>query len=113
MKLLTLKINEKTYTTGKITAFFTREALKIQKEAITLAKKGKVLQEPGAAENLDAVEEVLDSLAELKERKVWLLCEIYGNKFTTDDIEKELSDEEIEIEVNKIIMGISGVIQKN
>ena len=113
MKVLLLKLNDRTYTTGKITAFISKEALKIQKEAITIAKKGKVLQEPGAAENLDAVEEVLDSLAELKERKAWILCEIYGNKFTVDDLEKELSDEEIEIEVNKIIMGVSGVVTKN
>lgn len=111
MKILKLKLNEKTYSTGKITAFISKEALKIQKEAITLAKKGKLLQND--LENIDAIEEVLEVMAELKERKTWVLCEVYGNKFTADDLEKEFSDEEIEIEVNKIIMGVSGVVQKN
>jgi hypothetical protein len=101
----------KTYTTGKITAFMSKEAVKIQKEAIALAKKGNELQEN--SENLDLVDELLDSLQELKDKKAWLICEVYGNRFSIDDIEKSLSDAEIDYEINRIIYGIAGVISKN
>lgn len=111
MKVLTLKLNDKTYTTGKITTFLSKEALKIQKEALELGKKGKEIQSDN--ENLDTVDELLTLLFELKERKTWLICEMYGNQFTADELEKSLDDEEIDNQINAIISGICGVIQKN
>lgn len=111
MKVLTLKLNGKTYTTGKITAFLSKEALKIQKDALTLAKRGQEVQ--GDTENLEAVDNILSSLLEVRERKTWLICEVYGNKFSADDIEKNLDDDEIEAEINRIISGIYGVVTKN
>lgn len=111
MKVLTLKLNDKTYATGKITAFLSKEALKIQKDALTLAKAGKDVQND--TENLEAVDNLLSSLLEVRERKNWLICEVYGNKFTADDIEKNLDDAEIDAEINRIISGIYGVVAKN
>lgn len=113
MKVLFLKINDQTHTTGKITAFLSKEALKIQKESIALAKIGKGIQVDESELNEDAVIELLDALQELRTRKAWLICEIYGNKFTVDDLEKELSDEEIEEQINQIYSGITGVVSKN
>lgn len=111
MKVLILKMNDKTYTTGKITTFLSKEALKIQKEALALGKKGREVQND--IENLDVIDEILSALCELKERKTWLICELYGNKFTADELEKALDDEEIDEQINAIISGICGVIQKN
>jgi hypothetical protein len=64
-------------------------------------------------ENIDIVGDLLDKLGELAERKAALICAVYGDKFTVDELEKNLSDEEINIEINKIIMSVSGVIEKN
>lgn len=111
MKTLTLKLGDKTYSTIKVTAFLSKEALKIQKESLELAKIGKEIQND--LENLDTIEELLDKMAELNDRKAALICEVYGNQFTIDELQKNLSDEEINIEINKIILAVSGVIQKN
>jgi Co/Zn/Cd efflux system component len=111
MKILMLKIDGKTYTTGKITAFMSKEALKIQKDALALAKTGKSLQDN--TDDLELVNELLDKLVELKDRKVWVICEVYGNQFTADAVEKNLDDDEIDAEINKIIYGIAGIVTKN
>lgn len=111
MKVLTLRIGDKTYTTGKITAFLSKEALKIQKDAIALGKKGQDLQ--ANSEDLDMADNLLTDMFELKERKAWLICEVYGNKFSTDILQNTFDDEEIDVEINKIIFGVAGVISKN
>lgn len=111
MKVLTLQLNGKKYATTKITAYMSKEALKIQKDALDLAKSGKAVQEDSS--NLDAVGNLLDQLFEIKDRKVALICDIYGNKFTADEIEKILSDEEIDAQMAAIVMGIAGVASKN
>lgn len=111
MKVLTLNFNDKTYTTGKITTFLSKEALKIQKEALLIGKRGLGIQ--NERENLDEVDELLSALLEIREQKTWLLCEIYGNKFTAEEVEKALDDEEIDDQINAIILGIGRVISKN
>jgi hypothetical protein len=114
MKVLTLKLNDKIYTTGKITAYISKQALQIQKEAIALGKLGKELEnDEGIGDNLDKIDGLLDALMELKNRKGWLIKEVYGNVFTVDDIEKNLDDDEIDAEINRIIYGIAGVVSKN
>lgn len=113
MKVLTIKINDKTHATGKITAFYSKEAMRIQKEAISVAKLGKGFQDIDGIDDVDKIEELFTRLEELKERKAWLICEIYGNKFDIESLQKELSDEEIDAEINKITNGISGIISKN
>lgn len=114
MQVLTLKLGDKTYSTIKITAFLSKEALKIQKEALELAKIGKSMQEDDAnLENMELIEELLDKMAELNERKSALICAVYGDKFTINELEKNLSEEEITAEINKIILAVSGVMEKN
>jgi len=109
MKILTLKLNEKTYMSGKISTYLTKEAMKIQRDALAFGERAKGL----TAGDLEGAGEVLDSLFELSDRKVWLVCEVYGNKFTADELEKSLSNEELDEAVNRIIGGASGVIEKN
>lgn len=111
MKVLTIKLAGKTYTTGKITAFMSKEAIKINKDALALAKRGSEFKEQDI--DVDAAESLLADLEEINNRKVWLICTVYGDKFSPDDIEKELSTEEIDQEITKIIYGISGVASKN
>lgn len=113
MKVLRLTLADKTFMTGKITAFISKEALKIQRDSIEIAKQGKEIQASEDEVNIDKVENLLDKLEEIRNKKVWLVCEVYGNQFTPDELEKELSDEEIDAEVNKIMHGVSGIIQKN
>lgn len=112
MKVLILELNGTKYTTGKITAYLSRQALKIQKEAIELAKKGQEMQNNSQSNGLGQAEELLNALDELRESKTNLICEVYQNRFTVDELEKTLSDEEIDQEINKILYGITGVIAK-
>lgn len=109
MKVLILELNGKKYSTMKITAYISKEALKIQKEALEIGKSRYTINE----NDLEEVSGLLDQLLEIRERKAALLCEIYGNKFTVDEIEKCLSDEEIDIQMNAIMSGIGGIIAKN
>ena len=113
MKVLSLKLNGKTFMTGKITAYLSKEALKIQKESLALAKKGQALQDCDTDSQVDGADELLTSMFEIRERKTWLICEVYQNKFDVETLEKSLDDEEIDKEINRILYGIVGVISKN
>lgn len=109
MKLLTLKLNDKTFMSGKISMFLTKEALKIQRDALAVGKQAKGMSE----EDIDGADELLQAVYELADRKIWLICEVYENKFSPDDLERGLTSEEVDIEINKIIGAVSGVIEKN
>ena len=111
MKVLTLKLGDQFFSTGKITAYLSREALKVQSEAIKVAKRGQELLKD--SDNVVAAEELLDDIISLRDKKAWLLCQVYSDQFTLEELERELDDEEIDTEVNRIISGISGVVTKN
>jgi hypothetical protein len=115
VKILSLKLNDKTYMTGKITAFLSKEALKIQKESLALAKKGQAMQseEGDKGNQVEEADELLTSMLEINEKKSWLICEVYQNKFSTNDLENYLSNADIDEEINKILYGITGIISKN
>lgn len=113
MKVLSLKLNKKTFMTGKITAYLSKEALKIQKESLALAKKGQALQECEQESQVEGADELLNAMFDIRERKTWLICEVYQNKFDIETLEKALDDEEIDKEINRILYGIVGVISKN
>jgi 23S rRNA pseudoU1915 N3-methylase RlmH len=110
MKLLSITLGENKYMSGKITAYLTREALKLQRDALGLGDQVRAMTESA---NEAEAQEVLDAVVGLMDRKVWLICEAYGNKFTPDELEKTLASEEIDQEVNRIINVASGVIEKN
>lgn len=113
MKVLILELNGKRYTTGKITAYLSRQALKIQKESLELSEKAQKLKDNSQNAEMKEIGELLSSMEELRTSKANLICEVYQNKFDIDDLEKELSDQEIDAEINKILNGITGVISKN
>lgn len=111
MQLLKLKINDQTYMSGKITSYMTKEALKIHRAALDL--RDKFLEESDDQRLEEEAADLLDAVCDITDRKVWLLCEVYGNKFTPDEVERNLSTEEIDQALNMIINGASGVIAKN
>lgn len=108
MNVLSIKVNETTYKAGKISMYLTKEVLKIQKEALSITK----IDEESISDT-EKAEEILDRLFELGERKTLLLCEVYGDMFTPEELERAMSQQEIDFEINKVIRGASRVIEKN
>jgi hypothetical protein len=111
MKVLTITLGGQSYSTGKITAYLSREALKVQSEAVKVAKRGLELQKD--VTDVDAAGQLLEDILALRDKKSWLLCQVYGDQFTLEELESQFDDEEIDAEVNRIISGISGVVTKN
>lgn len=110
MRVLTLKLGDKTYTTGKVTTYLARQVIKLGKDSIVLAKSQSEIKDN---ESYDQQEEMIDAVTELLDRKTWIVCEAYGNKFTPDDLEKELSSSEIDQEISRIMDAITGTMGKN
>lgn len=109
MKTLVLKLGNKTYTTSRITAYLSREAMAVNRELLEIAKTARALDQ----DDLDGAEKLLDDMDCAAIRKANLICEVYGSKFTADELERNLTNEEIDAQVNGIINGISGVVEKN
>ena len=112
MKVLTLKLGNKTFTTGKITAFMSKEAIKINKDALRLAKIGQEIQQSDE-NDIDLISDMLEQLQDLSNQKAWLITKVYEDKFTVDELENNLSSEEIDDQISLIINGISGIARKN
>lgn len=109
MKTLILKLGGKTYTTSRITAYLSREAMAVNREMLEIAKTARALDQ----DDLDGAGKLLEDMGNAAIRKANLICEVYGNKFTVDELERGLTNGEIDEQVNKIINGISGVVEKN
>ena len=112
MKTLSLKMGKKVFTSGKITAWHSREAFAINKDLIDFANRGKELKSK-EEKTTQELADYLDGLAEINTRKANLICEVYGNKFTLDELEKSLSTDEITEQLTMIVQGITGIVQKN
>lgn len=110
MKTLTLNLGGKLYMSGKITAWHSRQVFAINKELLALMNQAKSLSEEVDEKEISALFETVESA---KNRRTNLICEIYENKFTADELEKELSDDEIVDQINQIAQGVMGVVQKN
>jgi len=111
MKVLSLKIGEKTYTTGRATAYLARKALEINKKTIEMAKKASEIKEGGV--DLDAVDGLMTQMSEINDLKSWLICVVYGDKFTVEQLENSLTAEELTAEVQRVTQAIMGIIPKN
>jgi hypothetical protein len=109
MKTLTLKLGDKTYTTGRITAWQSREAIAVNKDLLAIARKGNELDKNDIA----SVEQLMQDIEDINIRKANLICDVFGGKFTVDELEKNLTNEEIEKCLMDIVQGISGVVEKN
>ena len=110
VKTLTLQLGDKLYTASRITAWQSREALAINKTALELAKKAKSIGDD--ADENDAAA-IIDLMGEIATRRSNLICEVYSGKFTVDELEKNLTTEEIAEHMNQITFGIMGIVQKN
>jgi len=109
MKTLTLKLGDKTYTTGRITAWQAREAIAVNKDAVEIEEKSKQLNE----NDLESVKDLLQAIDNFTTRRASLICDVFGNKFTIDELEKSLTPDEIQKCFNDIATGIYGVVEKN
>ncbi|HCC00543.1 MAG TPA: hypothetical protein DEP42_04920 [Ruminococcaceae bacterium] len=124
MKTLTLKLGKKIYTASLITMRLSREAMKIQADTVELATKAKKLQDMQPSqlneetqeldpEFLQDAQEVLNKLDELSIRKLNLICETYKEKFTVDELENNLTKEEVDEQAQQIFAGVTGILSKN
>lgn len=111
MKVLTLQLGDKTYTTSRITAHMAKEAMRINKDSLTFAKNTKA--DSGSNVDVSKAEELMENMLELADRKSNLICEVYGNKFTVDELDDALTSEEISIEILHILRGVNGIVEKN
>jgi multidrug resistance efflux pump len=111
MTTLKIKLGDKTYMSGKITMYHTREALKLQRDSLALAKKAEAIQSAGT--DVDSADELLSAMFDLVDRKSLLVCEVYGQKFAVDELEQSLTNVEIDAAVTQIISSVSGAIAKN
>jgi hypothetical protein len=114
MKVLTLQLGDKTYSTSRITAYFARRAMEINKQALELAKRGNEIKD-SQTETVDiaVAAELMDAMTELNESKAWFICQVYGERFGIEDLETRFTTEEIDAEFTRITNAIYGVIEKN
>ena len=111
MQVLSLKVGDTTCTTGRASAYLARKALEINRKTIEMAKKAEAIRESGA--DLEAVDGLMTQMAELNDLKSWLVCQVYGEKFTVEQLENSLTAEELTAEVQRVTNAIMGIIPKN
>jgi len=103
MKVMSVKIGGKTYTTDKITAYMSRQAIKVNAESVKLSKTATD----------DNVVDVYAELENILDKKNLIICQVFGDKFTAEELENNLSRPEIDEMFNNIMTGITGTIEKN
>ncbi|MFT3952781.1 MAG: hypothetical protein QM689_12740 [Oscillospiraceae bacterium] len=118
MNVINITVGEKTYTATRITARQTRESFAINTAIIKNAQIGenlKAQRENEATENPNstAYMELLEELNEINSRKAALICDVFGGRFSVDELEGSLTLAEIDGVVRNITRGISGAITKN
>ncbi|WP_085833841.1 phage tail assembly chaperone G [Clostridium merdae] len=109
MKTLTLQLGKKLYTASRVTAWQSREAFAINRDQLEFVRKAKSLENPTE----DDMADILKQMEESNDRKANLICEVYGNKFTSDVLLKSLTSEEVDEQINNLVYGIMGIVQKN
>jgi hypothetical protein len=87
--------------------------MEISQETVELAKLGTAIKAQEGEVDLNAVSELMERLTELNTRKSWFITQVYGEKFTIEELEQNLTNEEIEAEIERITGAIFGVIEKN
>jgi len=110
--MLKLKLGDKTYVATTINAAITRETFQINRDALQFAKEALKAQQAEETEDFDLLTDIMDKTLELKDRKAALICKAYGDKFTVDDLENHLTDEEIDLQINSLISSINRKIEK-
>ncbi|MEG1758696.1 MAG: hypothetical protein RR235_09615 [Oscillospiraceae bacterium] len=111
MKVLTITVGGTTYTTARITTGMSREAMRVNAQSLkyyTLAEQAVDADDKNAA-----AADLINIALELSDRKLNLICRVYGEKFALSQLEDSLTNEEIDVQISSITSGISGVISKN
>jgi len=109
-------MGEKQYLSGRITAYMSREALKINKESMDLLKIQKEFEknkQEGVQVDGETAMTLLDALERLGDRKANLICNVFDNKFSYDDLVNTLTEAEIDQTVTNIFLASRGILQKN
>lgn len=131
MEILTIKLGEKTYQAGRFPAYLAREILRIQSQQLEIAKVQDSLSASKkrlgeAAQKADqgdlavvmaGISETTSAVIKLEEdvyeRLLWVICETYGNQFTPDEVDHNLSRLEIAAQIRKISNATNGIFEKN
>lgn len=111
MKVLNIVIGGKTYTTERITTGLSREAMRVNAEALEYAIFCR--NPPEGDKETDFAAEILNKGLELSDRKLNLICRVYGNQFGINDLEDSLTNAEVDMQINKIVLGVGGIALKN
>lgn len=93
MNTITTRIRGKTYTAAALTTAAARETIRVMEELDAVRRRALALgEESGAAEISAAV------LARLRcaERETALICRVFGDRFTPDDVEDSLTRAELD-----------------
>jgi hypothetical protein len=109
MKVLSLELGGKTYTTTRITTYMSKQAMQISKDVIAFRKFGEEMQSTRAS--ADDAWRLTQKAIEICRQKAHLICEVYG--VSVDELEKALTNEKINEEIIKIQAGIKDRIMKN
>jgi hypothetical protein len=107
----TIEINDKRYTQVRILAYLARSAIALNRETLDFAKQAQEIQKSDVG--VEDVEQITERISELNDRKSNLVCEVFENKFTVDELERNYSVAEITELVQKIVSGIGGTLTKN
>lgn len=88
MRIITARIGEKTYTTGSISTGLAREIIRCMEDITAVGKSSLALgSDSGAAD----VVRVLRAQLDVATRETNLICRLFGNNITADDVENSLS----------------------
>ncbi|GIO36878.1 hypothetical protein J41TS12_17390 [Paenibacillus antibioticophila] len=107
-----IKLGSKSYSVTGIPASVSREAMKINRDALELAKMEEEIQQVSQDGDYDKLAEIMDKLIEIKDRKAALICKVYGDKFDLDMLLDNASDADIDQQINMITSRIGNMIAK-
>lgn len=111
MEVLHIEVNGKTYTTERITTGLSREAMRTNAETFAYARFCHVQPEELSRE--DYVEQCTRKGLALSDRKLNLICRVYGNQFGIEELENSLTNAEVAYQINAIIRGVGEIASKN
>lgn len=110
--IIKIKLGSKSYSAISFPASISREAMKINRDALELAKMEEGIQQAAQDGDYDKIAELMDKLIEIKDRKATLICKAYGDKFDLDMLLDNASDADIDQQINMITSSIGNMIAK-
>lgn len=110
--ILKIKLGNKTHTATSIVSSITREAMKINRDLLEIAKSEGTYVQAAEDKNFDSLTDMMEKLIEIKDRKAALIVKTYGDKFDIDTLLDNTTDAEIDEQINLLTNGISGIISK-